>query len=76
MIAHYGIDPAHDVAVAAHELRHAVRALAESTDSGQITLAADTLDAVARALDRHWTAQRYSDERRAAQDDPRGEADR
>lgn len=61
MIHEHGIHPAHDAAVAAHELRHALRELAGDgtyPDRVGLALAANVQDQVADALDRHWKAIR------------------
>lgn len=58
----YGIHPAHDAAVAAHKLRHAVRELSDADESTPVGLglAANLADVLADALDRYWWTIRPS----------------
>lgn len=58
MLSTYGIHPAHDVACAGHDLRHAIRALTNDetlppdvVGLGTVTAMADV---IADALDRYW----------------------
>lgn len=52
----YGLHPAHDAASAAHDLRHAIRALSDADETTPVGLglAANLADVLADALDRYW----------------------
>jgi len=66
MIKKYGVSREHDVACAAHSLRHAIRELADDTnpiDRVGLSLAASIADALADALSRHNTLARLARER-------------
>jgi hypothetical protein len=56
MLKSYGLHPAQDAAIAAHELRRAVRELSDADESTPVGLglAANLADVLADALDRYW----------------------
>lgn len=59
-VRRYDIHPAHDAAIAAHNLRHAIRELSDMDELTPVGLglAANVADVLADALDRYWSILR------------------